>query len=45
MDMYANYCGDPTIPEEKQAEFLERVLTVLRQGGMMQAEKVRIACC
>lgn len=42
MDTIIKYCGDPTIPEEKRAEFLERVLTVLRQGGMMQPEKVSL---
>lgn len=32
---FVDYYGDMIIPEEKQEEFTQRMLTILREGGMM----------
>lgn len=36
------YCGDMTVPAEKRAEFTERVLKIMDQGGLMGLEKVQL---
>ncbi|MBO5207980.1 MAG: hypothetical protein J6B68_01400 [Lachnospiraceae bacterium] len=42
MGVFAEYVGSRNIPEDKREEFTERVLEILRQGGMMQLEQVAI---
>mgnify|MGYP001184799670 CR=1 FL=1 len=42
MGTFLGYFGDITIPEDKQEEFTQRVLTILDQGGMMELEEVCI---
>ena len=37
-----SFRGDMSIPKEKLLEFTERVLTILRQGGMMGIERVEL---
>lgn len=42
MGVFAEYVGNRNIPEDKRTEFTERVLEILRQGGMMKLDQVAI---
>lgn len=42
MGNQATFRGDMVISKEKLPEFTERVLTILRQGGMMGIERVEL---
>lgn len=38
MGTFAGYYGDRSVPSELREEFSTRVLTILREGGMMRIE-------
>ena len=42
MGVFIGYFGTYSVPEEKRAELAERVLTVVRQGGMMERNWVEM---
>lgn len=40
MGTFISYYGDMEIQEDKKEEFSERIMTILREGGMMEIERV-----
>lgn len=42
MGTFAGYYGDRSVPSELREEFSTRVLTILREGGMMRIEPINL---
>ena len=42
MGTFLHCAGEPHIPEDRQAKFRERMLRLLREGGMMSSEEVTL---
>ena len=42
MGTFAGYYGDRSVPLELREEFSTRVLTILREGGMMRIEPINL---